>query len=203
MTDPMIPEDERRIAELLAMHPALLQPEAIELRAEVKRLRAERDEARTAQQRSDELLAGAHNDLCEALGVRRRPLLDVIQHAATVRAERDELQALADAQATAAREAAEDHRDETARLLEHLRIAHPRHFTPNVLGDRLCGCIEQWPCGEHVNLPDAETHLYRVFTDADVEGVDLNAMTVAELTEFVMAAIRRTGQSTQGGEDRG
>lgn len=49
----------------------------------IEKLKAER-------QRSDELLVGAHNDLCEALGVRHRPLLDVIQHAATVRAERDD-----------------------------------------------------------------------------------------------------------------
>ncbi|MFC4048379.1 hypothetical protein ACFOY4_01675 [Actinomadura syzygii] len=41
VADHMTPEDERRINELLARHPALLQPEAIELGAEVKRLRAE------------------------------------------------------------------------------------------------------------------------------------------------------------------
>ncbi|KAB2384727.1 hypothetical protein [Actinomadura montaniterrae] len=46
--------------------------------------RAERE-----RQHSDELLVGAHNDLCEALDVRHRPLLDVIQHAAVVRADRD------------------------------------------------------------------------------------------------------------------
>lgn len=39
-------EDEQRIEELLAMPPALLQPEAIELRSEVKRLRKELETAR-------------------------------------------------------------------------------------------------------------------------------------------------------------
>lgn len=49
------------------------------------------DEDRTERQRSDELLVQAHNELCDALDVRHRPLLDVIQHAAVVRAERDRL----------------------------------------------------------------------------------------------------------------
>lgn len=35
---------------------------------------------------------------------------------------------------------------ERDRHLEHLRIAHPAHFTPNVLGERSCGCGGQWPC---------------------------------------------------------
>ncbi|WP_242890175.1 hypothetical protein [Actinomadura litoris] len=43
----MTDEDERRIAELLAMSPVLLQPEAIELRSEVERLRAELADARS------------------------------------------------------------------------------------------------------------------------------------------------------------
>lgn len=68
--------------------------------AEVCALADQRDEARTEAkrlrtdlQRSDELLVQAHNDLCEALGVRHRPLLDVVQHAATVRAEVERLRA--------------------------------------------------------------------------------------------------------------
>lgn len=37
-------------------------------------------------------------------------------------------------------------RAEAARHLDHLRIAHPAHFTPNVLGQRMCGCGGAWPC---------------------------------------------------------
>ena len=51
---------------------------------------AERNEALARLQQSDELLVAAHLDLCKALDVRHHPLLDVIQHAATVRAERAE-----------------------------------------------------------------------------------------------------------------
>ena len=53
-----------------------------EAAAEVERLRERLQE-------SDNLLVAAHLDLCKALDVRHRPLLDVIQHAATVRTERD------------------------------------------------------------------------------------------------------------------
>jgi hypothetical protein len=58
----------------------------------------------------------------------------------------------------AARGQAEAERDqaraEAARRLEHLRAAFPRHFTPNVIGQRLCGCDGQWPCLEQARLAE-------------------------------------------------
>lgn len=47
-------------------------------------------------------------------------------------------------------------RAEAARHLEHLRIAHPAHFTPNVLGQRMCGCGGAWPCQAERNQVLAE-----------------------------------------------
>lgn len=40
--------------------------------------------------------------------------------------------------------------------------------------------------------PSIETLVHRAFADSDVEGLDLNAMTVQELTALVMGAIRGT-----------
>jgi hypothetical protein len=42
-------------------------------------------------------------------------------------------------------------------------------------------------------LDEAETRVLQAFTDADAEGRDLSAMTAAELTTFVMAAIKKEG----------
>lgn len=55
-------------------------------------------------------------------------------------------------------------------------VAHTREDVPTLVAE-----LER--------LRDAEDRVHRAFADADVEGVDLNAMTVAELTAFVMAAI--------------
>ena len=104
MADPKTTEDEQRIDELLAMDPALLQPEAIELREEVKRLHVE---LAAVLRENNRLSRNAAQAECEA-----------------------------------------------ARHLEHLRIAFPRHFTPNVIGQRLCGCDGQWPCREHLRLTE-------------------------------------------------
>lgn len=59
---------------------------------------------------------------------------------------------------------------------------------PMPLGHEVAPAVE-WLAGETERLRDAEDRVHRAFADADVEGVDLNAMTVAELTAFVMAAI--------------
>ena len=52
---------------------------------------AERDAAREAAKRSDELLVSAHNDLSVAVDTRRTTLAGAIMHAAAVRTQRDRL----------------------------------------------------------------------------------------------------------------
>jgi chromosome segregation ATPase len=71
-----------------------------------------------------------------------------------------------------------DHAAEAARMADKLADVHR-------LAERLDGI---------------ETRVHRMFADADVEGVDLNALTVDELTRMVMAAVRNPdgGEKTDG-----
>lgn len=56
---------------------------------------------------------------------------------------------------------------EAARHLEHLRIAFPRHFTPNLIGQRLCGCDGEWPCREQVDLAEQVQHARDLLPEID------------------------------------
>jgi hypothetical protein len=158
---PDLTEDPVHLDQLAAQAMTVVGPEVAALRAEnAYRLRrdeyivAERD-VLTAQvsalqqalaDRGDDVLAFQAEAELERLRSTERVLLERIDGGGR-RA------SLLASQVTQASQRAEqfkterdDARAEAARHLEHLRIAHPDHFTPNVLGERLCGCGGQWPC---------------------------------------------------------
>lgn len=86
--------------------------------------------------------------------------------------------------------AVEADRDRLAGLLDET----PHHYIEGI-GDPRCLCGNLWPCtGDRDRLAEqVEDGVRRFFADADIEGHDLNAMTVEQLTDAVMHAIRADG----------
>lgn len=74
---------------------------------------------------------------------------------------------------------------EAERLRDQLYQAHPAHMTPNVLGQRLCGCDQRWPCPvlNAEQLESVETHIRQALTGIDFAVDDL---TVDELVQRLM-----------------
>lgn len=88
------------------------------------------------------------------------------RHAHRLRKAEAEARALAHTAKLAATER-DEARAEARRHLEHLRIAHPDHFTPNVLGERLCGCGGQWPCPAPPECPHCEGSRFEPGTEVE------------------------------------
>lgn len=134
-------------------------------------------------------------------------------HNAALHLMRDDVPALCDALAevTRQRDAARATRDEALKGVEawaassrHYELDADKHRTRADAAERAhddllhaCGVmrseVEQIETDARAERAEIETRVYQAFADADLKGLDLNALTVHGLTHMVMTAIRQTG----------